>query len=203
MGRRALGSLPAAFREAETQCRPPTGPAAYMLPVVLGPHTVSKASQPSFSIKGRSKLGSFGDDLHKVRGAQPGCSVCPTKTLTCPSPQNPQPDPTLAPQGLVLKVATCPGLHSNARRVEQGRGSGALLRERAAVLHGAPAEARRGEASCEVSGEDSTCRQSQCLGQGGHVPGSLKSSIQPSPRLAVRPLGSVPAARSLCHSQKG
>ncbi|XP_049570396.1 outer dense fiber protein 3 isoform X2 [Orcinus orca] len=44
------------------------GPAAYMLPVVMGPHTVGKASQPAFSIKGRSKLGSFSDDLHKTPG---------------------------------------------------------------------------------------------------------------------------------------
>uniref|UniRef100_A0A8B9X503 Ciliary microtubule associated protein 1A n=1 Tax=Bos mutus grunniens TaxID=30521 RepID=A0A8B9X503_BOSMU len=44
------------------------GPAAYMLPVVMGPHTAGKVSQPSFSIKGRSKLGSFSDDLHKTPG---------------------------------------------------------------------------------------------------------------------------------------
>lgn len=49
----------------------PAGPAAYMLPMVMGPHTVGKVSQPSFSIKGRSKLGSFSDDLHKAR-AEPG-----------------------------------------------------------------------------------------------------------------------------------
>lgn len=48
-----------------------TGPAAYMLPMVMGPHTVGKVSQPSFSIKGRSKLGSFSDDLHKARTAPP------------------------------------------------------------------------------------------------------------------------------------
>nr|KAF6398520.1 outer dense fiber of sperm tails 3 [Molossus molossus] len=44
------------------------GPAAYMLPVVMGPHAVGKVSQPSFSIKGRSKLGGFSDDLHKTPG---------------------------------------------------------------------------------------------------------------------------------------
>ncbi|KAF6105226.1 outer dense fiber of sperm tails 3 [Phyllostomus discolor] len=44
------------------------GPAAYMLPAVMGPHSVGKASQPSFSIKGRSKLGGFSDDLHKTPG---------------------------------------------------------------------------------------------------------------------------------------
>ncbi|XP_022421103.1 outer dense fiber protein 3 isoform X2 [Monodon monoceros] len=47
------------------------GPAAYMLPVVMGPHTVGKASQPAFSIKGRSKLGSFSDDLYKVTVTKP------------------------------------------------------------------------------------------------------------------------------------
>ena len=54
---------------------PPTGPAAYMLPVVMGPHTVGKASQPAFSIKGRSKLGSFSDDLYKARVARLGQST--------------------------------------------------------------------------------------------------------------------------------
>ncbi|XP_036151438.1 outer dense fiber protein 3-like [Myotis myotis] len=44
------------------------GPAAYMLPMVMGPHTVGKASQPSYSIKGRSKLGGFSEDLHKTPG---------------------------------------------------------------------------------------------------------------------------------------
>lgn len=48
-----------------------TGPGAYMLPVVMGPHTVGKVTQPSFSIKGRSKLGSFSDDLHKARAPPP------------------------------------------------------------------------------------------------------------------------------------
>ncbi|XP_036717752.1 outer dense fiber protein 3 isoform X2 [Balaenoptera musculus] len=47
------------------------GPAAYMLPVVMGPHTVGKASRPAFSIKGRSKLGSFSDDLYKVTVTKP------------------------------------------------------------------------------------------------------------------------------------
>ncbi|VTJ89105.1 Hypothetical predicted protein [Marmota monax] len=47
------------------------GPAAYMLPVVMGPRTVGKVSQPSYSIKGRSKLASFSDDLHKARTPGP------------------------------------------------------------------------------------------------------------------------------------
>nr|KAF6466184.1 hypothetical protein HJG63_011457 [Rousettus aegyptiacus] len=33
--------------------------------------TVGKAAQPSFSIKGRSKLGSFSDDMHKVTMTKP------------------------------------------------------------------------------------------------------------------------------------
>ncbi|KAB1251498.1 Outer dense fiber protein 3 [Camelus dromedarius] len=55
----------------KTMLTPGPGPAAYMLPVVMGPHTVGKVSQPSFSIKGRSKLGSFSDDLHKARTPGP------------------------------------------------------------------------------------------------------------------------------------
>lgn len=43
--------------------------------MVMGPHTVGKVSQPSFSIKGRSKLGSFSDDLHKARGTWLGHST--------------------------------------------------------------------------------------------------------------------------------
>lgn len=61
----------------------PSGPAAYMLPVVMGPHTVGKAAQPSFSIKGRSKLGSFSDDVHKARG--------PSGRSSPPSASAPQP----------------------------------------------------------------------------------------------------------------
>ncbi|PNI27018.1 ODF3 isoform 4 [Pan troglodytes] len=34
-------------------------------------NTIGKASQPSFSIKGRSKLGGFSDDLHKVTLTKP------------------------------------------------------------------------------------------------------------------------------------
>ncbi|XP_072551595.1 ciliary microtubule associated protein 1B [Salminus brasiliensis] len=42
------------------------GPAAYMLPSVLGPNTVSKTSAPNFSFTGRSKIGSFHEDLQKT-----------------------------------------------------------------------------------------------------------------------------------------
>lgn len=74
LGQKAVGGEDGrAWRE--TQCPVPSGPAAYMLPVVMGPHTVGKVSQPSFSIKGRSKLGSFSDDLHKARARGQGLTV--------------------------------------------------------------------------------------------------------------------------------
>lgn len=66
-----------------------------MLPVVMGPHTVGKAAQPSFSIKGRSKLGSFSDDVHKASGAQragltPTCLQPPAQgPLACPALSSP------------------------------------------------------------------------------------------------------------------
>ncbi|KAG7456161.1 hypothetical protein MATL_G00248880 [Megalops atlanticus] len=44
------------------------GPAAYMLPSVLGPKTVNKRSAPNFSLIGRSKVGSFHEDLQKTPG---------------------------------------------------------------------------------------------------------------------------------------
>lgn len=89
----------------------PAGPAAYMLPVVMGPHTVGKASQPSFSIKGRSKLGSFSDDLHKARVPLPGRSTVhpPEVARLAPSPR-PRCHQTEACQLFILWVpATCLG----------------------------------------------------------------------------------------------
>ncbi|CAL8263078.1 unnamed protein product [Merluccius merluccius] len=44
------------------------GPAAYMLPSVLGPGTVSKTAAPNYSLCGRSKVGSFHEDLQKTPG---------------------------------------------------------------------------------------------------------------------------------------
>uniref|UniRef100_A0A8C9U7I1 Ciliary microtubule associated protein 1A n=1 Tax=Scleropages formosus TaxID=113540 RepID=A0A8C9U7I1_SCLFO len=41
-------------------------PAEYKLPPILGSHTVTKPSAPSFSLKGRSKIGNFYQDLTKV-----------------------------------------------------------------------------------------------------------------------------------------
>ncbi|XP_071370145.1 ciliary microtubule associated protein 1B [Centroberyx affinis] len=44
------------------------GPAAYMLPSVLGPKTVTKTTAPNYSLCGRSKIGSFHEDLQKTPG---------------------------------------------------------------------------------------------------------------------------------------
>ncbi|MGH0127616.1 UNVERIFIED_CONTAM: hypothetical protein FKN15_035256 [Acipenser sinensis] len=45
-----------------------TGPAAYILPSVLGPRTVNKTSAPNFILTGRSKIGSVHEDLQKTPG---------------------------------------------------------------------------------------------------------------------------------------
>uniref|UniRef100_A0AAY5EM87 ODF3A protein n=1 Tax=Electrophorus electricus TaxID=8005 RepID=A0AAY5EM87_ELEEL len=44
------------------------GPAAYMLPSLVGPNTVNKRSAPNFSLTGRTKKGSFYEDLQKTPG---------------------------------------------------------------------------------------------------------------------------------------
>ncbi|KAF7643427.1 hypothetical protein LDENG_00239780 [Lucifuga dentata] len=44
------------------------GPAAYMLPSVLGPNTVAKTAAPTYSLCGRSKVGSFYEDHQKTPG---------------------------------------------------------------------------------------------------------------------------------------
>lgn len=93
-----MGSLTRSQRRLSTA--PPAGPAAYMLPMVMGPHTVGKASQPSYSIKGRSKQGGFSDDLHKARIAQ-GARLTPP----------PAPDPTISS---LLGVSHVPGPHPRA-----------------------------------------------------------------------------------------
>ncbi|KAM9481611.1 ciliary microtubule associated protein 1B-like isoform 2-T2 [Clarias gariepinus] len=51
------------FRKDQTP-----GPAAYMLPPVLGPVSVGKKSAPNISLSGRSKIGSFHEDLRKTPG---------------------------------------------------------------------------------------------------------------------------------------
>ena len=42
-------------------------PNAYTLPSLIGSNTVSKRSNAAFSMTGRSKIGSFHEDLRKVR----------------------------------------------------------------------------------------------------------------------------------------
>uniref|UniRef100_A0A667ZN91 Tripartite motif containing 35-30 n=1 Tax=Myripristis murdjan TaxID=586833 RepID=A0A667ZN91_9TELE len=44
------------------------GPAAYMLPAVLGPKAVTTSTAPNYSLCGRSKIGSFHEDLQKTPG---------------------------------------------------------------------------------------------------------------------------------------
>ncbi|XP_060778878.1 ciliary microtubule associated protein 1B-like [Neoarius graeffei] len=64
-------SSPAYSLSARTNlfCKDPTpGPAAYMLPPVVGPVSVSKRSAPNISLSGRSKIGTFYEDLKKTPG---------------------------------------------------------------------------------------------------------------------------------------
>uniref|UniRef100_A0A667ZXA0 Ciliary microtubule associated protein 1B n=1 Tax=Myripristis murdjan TaxID=586833 RepID=A0A667ZXA0_9TELE len=44
------------------------GPAAYTLPPVLGPHTLTTTTAPSYSLYGRSNKGGFQEDLQKSPG---------------------------------------------------------------------------------------------------------------------------------------
>ncbi|XP_048862206.1 outer dense fiber protein 3-B isoform X1 [Brienomyrus brachyistius] len=59
----SLSARSRGFRNDQTP-----GPAAYMLPSVLGPNTANKSSAPNFSLVGRSKYGSFHEDLQKTPG---------------------------------------------------------------------------------------------------------------------------------------
>ncbi|XP_043943804.1 outer dense fiber protein 3 [Protopterus annectens] len=59
----SLAARTKGFRNDQTP-----GPAAYMLPSVLGPKTVNKSSAPNYSLIGRSKIGSFHEDLQKTPG---------------------------------------------------------------------------------------------------------------------------------------
>ena len=43
------------------------GPAAYMLPKVMGPFSVGKTSLPSYTMVSRRSYGSFHDDLQRVK----------------------------------------------------------------------------------------------------------------------------------------
>uniref|UniRef100_A0A8V5G815 Uncharacterized protein n=1 Tax=Melopsittacus undulatus TaxID=13146 RepID=A0A8V5G815_MELUD len=56
------------LRAAELPQHRSPGPSAYHLPPMLGPHLVSKTSAPSYSMTGRSTVGSFYEDLCKNPG---------------------------------------------------------------------------------------------------------------------------------------
>lgn len=103
-----------------------------MLPVVMGPHTVGKVTQPSFSIKGRSKLGSFSDDLHKARAPPPSWGRRPplpqemVHPALPPGPRSRQPG--LTPVMPLHPLSSVPGTTCVSTghipvlgRVEQGR----------------------------------------------------------------------------------
>uniref|UniRef100_A0A8C9TPD7 Ciliary microtubule associated protein 1A n=1 Tax=Scleropages formosus TaxID=113540 RepID=A0A8C9TPD7_SCLFO len=77
-GKSLFPSAPAYSLSPRTKSPPKNrtpGPAEYKLPPILGSHTVTKPSAPSFSLKGRSKIGNFYQDLTKTPG--PGAYQAP------------------------------------------------------------------------------------------------------------------------------
>ncbi|XP_077328950.1 ciliary microtubule associated protein 1A-like [Lithobates pipiens] len=62
------------------------GPATYTLPSVFGPNIVTKSSAPNFSMTGRSRIGSFHEDLQKTPGPGTYHAVEPS-TYKYKSPQ--------------------------------------------------------------------------------------------------------------------
>ncbi|KAF5928244.1 hypothetical protein HPG69_014849 [Diceros bicornis minor] len=48
------------------------GPGTYTVPSLLGPRVIGKVSAPTYSIYGRSAVGSFFEDLSKVGEGLPG-----------------------------------------------------------------------------------------------------------------------------------
>ncbi|XP_053320420.1 outer dense fiber protein 3B [Spea bombifrons] len=61
--RYSLGARTKMFSNDQTP-----GPAAYKLPSVIGTHVVNRSSAPNYSMTGRSKIGSFHEDLQKTPG---------------------------------------------------------------------------------------------------------------------------------------
>ncbi|XP_072841651.2 ciliary microtubule associated protein 1A [Pogona vitticeps] len=57
-----------AFRTHGAKVDNTPGPNTYMIPEVLGPHTVATTASPSYSMARKSKLGCFHEDLHKTPG---------------------------------------------------------------------------------------------------------------------------------------
>lgn len=50
----------------------PAGPGTYTVPSLLGPRVIGKVSAPTYSIYGRNAVGSFFEDLSKVRAGGGG-----------------------------------------------------------------------------------------------------------------------------------
>ncbi|XP_053330008.1 outer dense fiber protein 3-like [Spea bombifrons] len=81
------------------------GPAAYKLPSVLGPNVVNKSSSPNYTMTGRSRIGSFHDNLQNTPGPAAYRVVDPTTykyrspqysigaRLTMPGNKTPNPGP--------------------------------------------------------------------------------------------------------------
>ncbi|XP_028671157.1 outer dense fiber protein 3-B-like [Erpetoichthys calabaricus] len=59
----SLSARSKGFRNDQTP-----GPAAYTLPPMLGPKAVTKSSAPFYSLRGKSTIGSFHEDLQKTPG---------------------------------------------------------------------------------------------------------------------------------------
>ncbi|CAM4583837.1 unnamed protein product [Caretta caretta] len=56
------------FRTGSFRVDSTPGPGAYTIPRVMGPNTVDKTASPCYSMKWKSKLGRFDEDLHKTPG---------------------------------------------------------------------------------------------------------------------------------------
>ncbi|KAM9148936.1 LOW QUALITY PROTEIN: ciliary microtubule associated protein 1A [Pangshura tecta] len=52
----------------KTEVTPGPSPGTYTIPRVMGPNTVDKTASPCYSMKWKSKLGRFDEDLHKTPG---------------------------------------------------------------------------------------------------------------------------------------
>lgn len=147
---------------------------------------MGKAAQPSFSIKGRSKLGSFSDDMHKARG--PGGRSAPS-SASAPQPRTHRPDPAF-----LRALSQVLGYIQKLRGAEQG---GGVTEQRS--LGGTQEEDGR-KASCEVvrgmTGVPAAEMGTEALRREPHGP-----AAQPSPPPPA--LGQCPAGRGLPHALAG